>query len=836
MKRQSKKSRISAGYAEMPHEKLEHEHDGFIYCLPAPLLNEGVSFDHVELVFQHYEKETNLGSENERHDFVAMNVENRYDLAIHLHDVNIPEDRVPQHPLTAYIYRKNQRLPLYRLDLRPEDDDYDMSIDRIEFTPGDYFVLVNGATAGHKCIFETEEMAGMTTYHFSVLEHGRNLQHPKLVHKLIGDLALMELTAAEGQLKECDVYRTVCYSNMYRRVFKHECLNSEGVLNVILMDIHWPVDDIYTLVLYHNNEPIIAYRYTLLDKQIYHLTATPLSPDGPIYTLATAIEEHPGCSLFTFEPGFKDVKDYMLNVLSGHEEKGSLIVACEHAPTQEFVNFVLAQLHDFEHYQTIEAGLLISYWREEGAACLEKLLTKDGIRLKGMSELLHPTHQELLTALDRYIGENKHCFYLFENTETVTNLLKRMDCAEKSFSNTHRLLVPDYEPADIVFMVTFKLLHHSFGLLPASLVQLNNLICQNEELFSKLNCENLESWVKHTIVPHIERHQPEFLDDDDDDDDLYFGVKSVEVDFTKIALPEEPVNSMEECLAELNAMVGLETLKSRLKSLFNRTKFDNLRVQQGLTPLNENRQHMIFTGNPGTGKTTVARIMGKVFKQLGVLTEGKVITAERADMVGKYIGHTEDTMKNLLEKAKGNVLFIDEAYSLCDNTHGDRTDYGNRVIESLLGVLANNDSDIIVIMAGYEKQMKQMLEMNPGMKGRFIHTFKFEDYNADELLQICVNKLHSKQFSVDDTVQTVMKACIERTLDGKDELFHNARWAEQFVMQGIVTAMADRLCQEDRPLTPAELCTVTESDVLTGYELTQPEKKKERRRPGFHTI
>lgn len=150
----------------MPHEKLEHEHDGFIYCLPAPLLNEGVSFDHVELVFQHYEKETSLGSENEHHDFVAMNVENLYDLAIHLHDVSIPEDTVPQHPLTAYIYRKNQRLPLYRLDLRPENDDYDQSIDHIEFVPGDYFVLVNGAKAGHKCIFETEEMAGMATYHY----------------------------------------------------------------------------------------------------------------------------------------------------------------------------------------------------------------------------------------------------------------------------------------------------------------------------------------------------------------------------------------------------------------------------------------------------------------------------------------------------------------------------------------------------------------------------------------------------------------------------------------------------------------------------------------------
>ena len=833
MNNQLKNKHNIAGRMDSSHGTIEHEHDGYIYRLPCPLMNEGVNFYDVELMFQLFEKRASIGSVNEHHEFVALDTGNDYYVSLHLYGVGIQEGTGLQHPLTAYIYRKNHRLPLYSLELQQDDEDFEQTIDLAEFTPGDYFVVLNGATAGHNCIFETEEMAGMTTYHFSILEHGRNLEHPNLVYRLLDDMAVLELTAPEGRLNKCDVYQTVCYSSVYRRVFKHECLNDGDQLHIILMDIHWPVDDIYTLVLYHNNEPIMAYRYTLLDKQVYHLSATPLSPGGPIYTLATTVEDHPGCLHFTFEPGFRDVKDHMLNVLCGHEEKGSLIAACEKQPTQEFINFMLAQLHGLGHYRTVECSTLTSAWRENGASCFEELLSKDGICLRGVSELLHPTYQELFTALDDYMGSSNRCFYLFEDTKTVETLLKQLGCAGKVFSTTCRLLIPDYEPADIVFLVSFYLVRYDYSLLPHSLIQLNNLICHNEELFSLLSLENLEDWVKYTIVPYIKKQEAD-VDDDEVEEDFLLGTKRVDVDFAKIALPEEPVNTMEQCLAELNAMVGLETLKSRLKSLFNRTKFDNLRIRHGLAPLNENRQHMIFTGNPGTGKTTVARIMGKVFKQLGVLSEGNVITAERADMVGKYIGHTEDNMKSLLEKAKGNVLFIDEAYSLCDNDHNDRTDYGNRVIESLLGVLAKNDSDMIVIMAGYEKPMKRMLEMNPGMKGRFVHTYNFEDYNAAELLQICVNKLHGKQFTVNEEVQEVMKGCIERTLADKNELFHNARWAEQFVMQGIVTAMADRLCQEDRPYTPVELCTVTTEDVLAGYSLTQPEKKQERRRPGFH--
>ena len=137
---------------------------------------------------------------------------------------------------------------------------------------------------------------------------------------------------------------------------------------------------------------------------------------------------------------------------------------------------------------------------------------------------------------------------------------------------------------------------------------------------------------------------------------------------------------------------------------------------------------MVFTGNPGTGKTTVAQMVGRVFHSLGILSKGGVIVTERSKLVGRYIGDTENNMQALLEQAKGNVLFIDEAYNLYDG--GDtKKDYGHRVIESLLTVLSQKNPDLIVILAGYEKEMMNMLETNPGMKGRFPYHFHCRIYD-----------------------------------------------------------------------------------------------------------
>ena len=231
---------------------------------------------------------------------------------------------------------------------------------------------------------------------------------------------------------------------------------------------------------------------------------------------------------------------------------------------------------------------------------------------------------------------------------------------------------------------------------------------------------------------------------------------------------------------------------------------------------------MIFTGNPGTGKTTVAKLIGQVFHSLGLLSKGGVIVTERSKLVGRYLGETEKNMSAVLEQAKGNVLFIDEAYSLCDNDQGDRKDFGCRVLESLLTVLAQKNPDMIVIMAGYEKEMNQMLEMNPGMKGRFPYKFNFEDYNADELFQIANGLLAKSEYVLTPEAELRLKETIEEALFDKDAFFHNARWVEQYIMDGVISAMSDRLMSSLHLQSRELLQTVEVQDIEMAYQKMKP--------------
>lgn len=246
---------------------------------------------------------------------------------------------------------------------------------------------------------------------------------------------------------------------------------------------------------------------------------------------------------------------------------------------------------------------------------------------------------------------------------------------------------------------------------------------------------------------------------------------------------------------------------------------------------------MIFTGNPGTGKTTVAKLIGRVFHSMGLLSKGEVIEAERSSMIGRYIGDTELKMKELLERAEGNVLFIDEAYSLCDNNEGDRKDYGCRVLECLLTVLTKKNPDMIVIMAGYEKEMDRMLELNPGMKGRFPYRFRFDDYNADELYRIACSLLVRADYVLSPEADDLLRSTIQDAVVHKDEFFHNARWVEQYVLDGVISAMSDRVMSLPFRAENRELYqTIEVQDVREAYLKMRPQSvpvMTSRKRIGF---
>lgn len=286
-------------------------------------------------------------------------------------------------------------------------------------------------------------------------------------------------------------------------------------------------------------------------------------------------------------------------------------------------------------------------------------------------------------------------------------------------------------------------------------------------------------------------------------------------------------------MKELNSMVGLHDIKQQMTTLYHRLRFFQKRREQGLACTEDTPFHALFFGNPGTGKTTVAKMLGRIYHQLGLLSRGEVVYADRKRIVGQYIGETEANMNQLIQEARGNVLFIDEAYTLY--AKDNERDFGRQAIESLLDILAEKNGDILVIMAGYEREMKAMMAANQGLEGRFPYTFRFPDYTAEELYQIAVHRLEKGQYRLTQEANHLFMKTIQHTVCYKTDHFSNARWAEQFVSNGLIPAMADRLAENLADAGPLELQTITAADVeearqrMTPAEFSQPT----RRRIGF---
>jgi len=290
-------------------------------------------------------------------------------------------------------------------------------------------------------------------------------------------------------------------------------------------------------------------------------------------------------------------------------------------------------------------------------------------------------------------------------------------------------------------------------------------------------------------------------------------------DQLELVLPEDiPVvgNSSNDALKELDELIGLGKIKMKVRDYLHAIKLASRRMEMGM-PTNMPRLHMAFLGNPGTGKTTVAEIIGKVFASWGILSGGRVIRTEKSQMVGQYIGETEFKMTNLLARARGNILFIDEAYQLVEDA-GDRKDFGRIVMNSLLTELGKDNLDMVVILAGYTAPMKKLLESNEGIESRFPNVFNFEDYTTDELMDIGRLMIRKQGFTITEGAEKNMRAIIEEESDKPSPRFGNGRFVSNLLQNEILATLGARTAKLEHP-TKEDLSTILPEDVVVGKAL-----------------
>lgn len=232
--------------------------------------------------------------------------------------------------------------------------------------------------------------------------------------------------------------------------------------------------------------------------------------------------------------------------------------------------------------------------------------------------------------------------------------------------------------------------------------------------------------------------------------------------------------SVSDMLQELNSLVGLKHLKQSLTDFITYLNFIKERKTRGIDTDEQLYTHCIFLGNPGTGKTTVARLLGKYFKAIGLLEYGHVVEVDRSGLVGEYIGQTAQKTEKAINQALGGILFIDEAYSLKQNNIGQ--DFGQEAIDILLKRMEDHKNELVVIAAGYPDLMKSFIESNPGLKSRFTHIFSFDDYSSEELVNIMKIFASKERYKLTDEAEQILKNKLESISSEKDESFGNARF------------------------------------------------------------
>jgi stage V sporulation protein K len=277
---------------------------------------------------------------------------------------------------------------------------------------------------------------------------------------------------------------------------------------------------------------------------------------------------------------------------------------------------------------------------------------------------------------------------------------------------------------------------------------------------------------------------------------------------SQLAVDSQP--SLEKLFDELNLLIGLESVKSEVRQLIQFVKIQDLRRKKGLGATNLSL-HSVFYGNPGTGKTSVARIYGRMLRALGLLTRGHLVETDRAGLVANYIGQTANKTDDKAKEAMGGVLFIDEAYSLYKGEHA-QWDFGSEAIEILMKRMEDNRDDFVVIVAGYPEPMDDFLNSNEGFKSRFANYVHFDDYDSEQLAEIFVSVCNQNNYFLTENAYELAKIVIGNAHASRDKSFGNARFCRN-LFEKIIRNQALRIGEGVEIPTEAQLETIEGLDI-----------------------
>ena len=763
-------------------------------------------------------------------------------LSFNLHEYN--PAHIAKHMMVA-IYREGIGEPIWKQTYEQLDIMNFDNIDCSMWEYGKYFILICGAHENPGTSYIT--MGDSIRLNLSLLQHGESIEK-----STINEIALQKTERMrEGEIVE-KIVMTVkldkkpgdgneftfhCTGNDYQPMltgFEASFRGRKSIKLDITSDMIWTAGT-YWIYCLQNGEP--SYKAMVrYDGEVFMPTqperVLPNSDDYLYMKHLLTGSKADRWRRLAMLPGLNGCKREIISklkniVLNDMREKYSLKEIatpsnyCTECMEDSFLNVFVPLATPNCYYKIADCNCLTEQrYSTDPLEEIKSFISECSGRtmiLHNIGALLTSTGQIVIEKIGKWVQEQERNSLLLCGSESECNaVIESSPIMQSIFAEKKMIKQENYSLCEQIYHMRKTIEANDFFVEGESKRQLVKFITSAREKGDGMRWRktDLEKIFKEKIYPRIcER----IVNLPPNEKQGIVTMSMVEPQDLDIEFNDSTPSLFETAMSELNAMTGLHNLKQHLNTMFYNMKIENMRRSHGLSVSAPGCHHMLFTGNPGTGKSTVARKIGAIFHSLGVLSKGEVIITERSKLVGRYIGETERNMQTTLEMARGNVLFIDEAYTLCDGAD-DRKDFGAHVIDALLTVLAQPSPDMLIIFAGYENEINRMMEINQGLSGRFPFKLHFDDYSAEELMQIATGLLTQQDYRLSDEAADCLRSGIASSHAHKDSQFSNARWVTQLIKAGILPAMSMRLMTEGNIIDREALTVIKKCDVERGLE------------------